>query len=189
MMAGDVFQCRIGGSIPLIWQYWSGSPRLLCAVPSHQCDTFPVVQEWQRLSDGKGQALRLDFLHYLPLPAGPNTHHAANLQKLKAALSIENNVNLVREVSIYYTIDKEQIYDLTRRTQILMSLGFFRGSESSYPTVTPLRILRVRVPELISDMQTMSPDLFSNQALRELQNIKYHRHQRQQIQGRSKIVF
>ena len=182
MVDGDVFQSRIAGSIPLLWQKFSGQAQLLCAVPSHLSEAFPVVQEWQQLSSGQGYVLRLDYLNYLPLPAGPNTHHAANLLKLKAALNIGTDVNLIREVQVYHCI--ERLYDLSQRTQVLMNLGFFRKDPNPKTTASALPILRVRVPELTNQMDVMDPKLFSDQALRQLQDIKYRGHQRRQIHGK-----
>ena len=181
MTPGDIFQARVKGSVPLLWQKWPRQSQLLCAVPSHLSDAFPVVQEWQQLSTGQGYILRLDFLNYLPLPAGSSSHSASNLIKLKAALSIDRDVNLIREVQVYHSIEK--IYDLSTRTQVLMGLGFFRKDSPPVPVVTPLPVLRVQCPELTNQMETMPPSLFSDQALRQLQDIKYQSHQRRQIQG------
>ena len=181
MKIGDVFQTRIQGSIPFIWQKWPVNPQLLCPVPSHLAESFPVVQEWQLLSDNSGFVLRLDYLNYVPLQGGPNIHSAANLFKLKAALNIGADSNLIREVQQYHAL--ESIYDTSQRTQILMNLGFFRGPDTSLPIRRPLPILRVEVPELTSRMDQMPPDVFSDQALRELQGIKYQLQKKHQNRG------
>ena len=183
MMIGDAYQCRINGSIPLIWQFWPGRPQLVCPVPNHFVDCFPVCQEWQQLSNGQGYILRMDYLHYLPLPAGPNIHSVGNLFKLKAALNIDANTNLTREVQTYHVINS--IYDMPKRTSILMGLGFFRGSETPLPVHRPLPVLRVQIPELTSEMDSMPSSVFSDQALRELQQVRFRKNQRQQITGNS----
>ena len=184
MMIGDVYQCRVSGSVPLIWQFWPGRPQLVCPVPNHFVDCFPVCQEWQQLSNGQGYILRMDYLHYLPLPAGPNIHSVGNLFKLKAALNIDANTNLTREVQTFHVINS--IYDMPKRTSILMGLGFFRGSETPLPVHRPLPILRVQLPELTSEMDAMPSSAFSDQALRELQQIRFRKSQRQKITGKSK---
>ena len=184
-MIGDVFQCRVNGSIPLIWQYWPGRCQLVCPVPNHFVDCFPVCQEWQLLSNGQGCILRMDYLHYLPLPAGPNIHSVGNLFKLKAALNIDANTNIVREVALYHVVNS--IYDASKRTQILFNLGFFRGADSPLPVMKPLPILRVQLPELAKEMDSMPAEQFSDQALRELQKIRCRKHQRQQISGNLKF--
>ena len=183
MKTGDIFQTRIQGSIPLIWQKWPVNPQLLCPVPTHLAESFPVVQEWQLLSDNSGFILRMDYLNYVPLQGGPNIHSAANLFKLKAALNIGADSNLIREVQQYHIVDS--VYDTTRRTQILMNLGFFRGPMSSTLIRRPTPVLRVEIPELTTTMNQMPPEVFSDQALRELQGIKYRLQQKQQNRGSS----
>ena len=95
---------------------------------------------------------------------------------------MDANTNIVREVAVYHVINS--IYDAQKRTQILFNLGFFRGTDSSLPVVRPLPILRVQVPELTNEMDSMPADTFSDQALRELQRIKCRKTQRQQISGK-----
>ena len=108
-----------------------------------------------------------------------------NLFKLKAALNIDANTNIVREVALYHVVNS--IYDASKRTQILFNLGFFRGADSPLPVMKPLPILRVQLPELAKEMDSMPAEQFSDQALRELQKIRCRKHQRQQISGNLKF--
>ena len=179
MMLGDVFQARVSGSVPLIFQYGPAQTRLICPVPSPFADSFPVVQEWEQPATGRSQVLRLDYLHHIPL--GPNIQNPANLSKLKAALDIHDHTDLTREVQMYHSINS--IYTLAQGAHILMQLGFYRTRENQGPKPVPLgpAVLRVAVNELTSEMEQYPAKVFSDQALRELQDLRYQASQRQKF--------
>ena len=165
----------------MIWQNGPSQLRLLCPVPIRFVDSYPVMQEWEKCSDGRGCVLRLDYLNYLPLPAGTDAQRPANLNKLKAALNIQNHSDLVREVQIYHTINR--IYSISQATEILLKMGFYRPSQGSrgQPRRLEPPVLRVAVTELLDDMETMPSTIFSDSALRAIQSIRHQRHQRRQI--------
>ena len=179
MMIGDVFQVRVNGSVPLLFQFGPERTRLLCPVPSPFADSFPVVQEWEKPATGRSYVLRLDFLNHIPL--GPNIQSPSNLYKLKAALNMRDHPDLTREVQVYHTVNS--IYTLAQGANILMQLGFFRTRENQGPNPIPLgpAVLRVAVSELANEMDQLPASAFSDQALREMQNIRYHASERQKV--------
>ena len=183
MLLGDIFQARVGGSPAMIWQFGPTYTRVLCPVPKPFDDSFPVLQEWEKCHDGRGYILRLDYLHHIPLPSGSESRSPANLNKLKAALSISGHSDLVREVQVYHTIGS--IYSVAKGAEILMRLGFYRASEgvSGIGTRKTPPVLRVQLCELTNMMDQYPCSQFSDQALRELHSIRHNRHKRHAVQG------
>ena len=173
----------------MIWQFGPTYTRVLCPVPEPFGDSFPVLQEWEKCHDGRGNILRLDYLHHLPLPSGSETQSPASMNKLKAALSISGHSDIVREVQIYHTVGS--IYSVAKGAEILMKLGFYRTSEGSTgncPRKTS-PIMRVKLCELTSIMDHYPSSMFSDQALRELHSIKHNRQKRQAVNGNFKLYI
>ena len=179
MWPGDVFLLRIKGSRPFIWQWGPQNTRVLFPVPLPFNDYYGVVQEWEKNHCDNQYTLRLDFLQRLQLPSSDHAHAAVNFDRFKAALNPQNHPSLTREIQQFHQIDN--IYSLSESSQVLFHFGFFRPRDSeanNIPVSRPSPVLRVQVEELLDNLSQYPAKQFSNECLRQIQDLQHSRGQR-----------
>ena len=178
---GDIFIVRLNGTSSTVWQKRATGSVILFKIPEPFIDAFGCTAEWELNVQTHFQSLRLDFMFRLTQPPATTFEGVPYHHNLRSALSGGVDGTLKRELSRIYRVN--HVYSETERRSLMHDLDFYKSTSrvdekwSNFLSLvdpgTP--VARVEVAELVDTMDTMPPSQFSDNALSNLQFLRYRR--------------
>ena len=178
---GDVFVLRVAGTSSTIWQRRVTGSVMLFKIPQPFADSFGCTAEWEFNTQTHAQSLRLDFLFRLTQPPAATFEGVPYHCNLRSALSGGVDRTLDCELQRIYRVN--HIFKPEERRSLLQDLGFDRLHSDHdakwidfIAKVTPeVPVARVELAEFVDVADSFSPDQLSDNALLNLQYLRYQR--------------